>query len=53
MILMGDSASSVDPLSEMVPFLDVIYKFSEENMSSIAPYVINTILNKIAKEKKL
>jgi len=43
MILVGDSASSIDPLSGNGAFQAM-------SMSSIAPYVINTILNK--KENK-
>ncbi len=39
MILVGDSASSIDPLSGNGVFQAM-------SMSSIAPYVINTILNK-------
>ena len=43
MILVGDSASSIDPLSGNGAFQTM-------SMSSIAPYVVNTILNK--KENK-
>ena len=44
MILIGDSASSVDPLSGNGAFQAM-------SMSSIAPYVINTILNKSKEEQ--
>lgn len=46
MILVGDSASSVDPLSGNGAFQAM-------SMSSIAPYVINTILNKSEVEQKV
>ncbi|MGE4383857.1 MAG: NAD(P)/FAD-dependent oxidoreductase [Arcobacter sp.] len=46
MILVGDSASSVDPLSGNGAFQAM-------SMSSIAPYVINTILNKSKVEQKV
>lgn len=46
MMLVGDSASSVDPLSGNGAFQAM-------SMSSIAPYVINTILNKSEVEQKV
>ena len=46
MILVGDSASSVDPLSGNGAFQAM-------SMSSIAPYVINTILNKSEVEQNV
>ncbi|PUE67655.1 flavin-dependent monooxygenase QhpG [Arcobacter lacus] len=46
MMLIGDSASSVDPLSGNGAFQAM-------SMSSIAPYVINTILNKNENEQKV
>lgn len=46
MILIGDSASSIDPLSGNGAFQAM-------SMSSIAPYVINTILNKGDSEQKV
>ena len=46
MILIGDSASSIDPLSGNGAFQAM-------SMSSIAPYVINTILNKSEVEQKV
>lgn len=46
MILIGDSASSIDPLSGNGAFQAM-------SMSSIAPYVINTILNKEEIEQKV
>ena len=46
MILIGDSASSIDPLSGNGAFQAM-------SMSSIAPYVINTILNKGEIEQKV
>lgn len=46
MILIGDSASSVDPLSGNGAFQAM-------SMSSIAPYVINTIINKNEIEQKV
>ena len=46
MILIGDSASSIDPLSGNGAFQAM-------SMSSIAPYVINTILNKSEIEQKV
>jgi len=46
MILIGDSASSVDPLSGNGAFQAM-------SMSSIAPFVINTILNKSEAEQKV
>ena len=46
MVLIGDSASSIDPLSGNGTFQAM-------SMSSIAPFVINTILNKSKKEQKV
>ncbi|MCT7609522.1 tryptophan 7-halogenase [Aliarcobacter butzleri] len=46
MMLIGDSASSVDPLSGNGAFQAM-------SMSSIAPFVINTILNKSEIEQKV
>lgn len=46
MILIGDSASSIDPLSGNGAFQAM-------SMSSIAPYVVNTILNKNDIEQKV
>ncbi|MCT7908301.1 tryptophan 7-halogenase [Arcobacter lacus] len=46
MMLIGDSASSIDPLSGNGAFQAM-------SMSSIAPYVINTILNKNENEQKV
>ena len=46
MMLIGDSASSIDPLSGNGAFQAM-------SMSSIAPFVINTILNKEAYEQKV
>lgn len=46
MILIGDSASSIDPLSGNGAFQAM-------SMSSIAPFVINTILNKSEIEQKV
>ncbi len=46
MMLVGDSASSVDPLSGNGAFQAM-------SMSSIAPYVINTILNKSEVEQNV
>ena len=46
MMLIGDSASSIDPLSGNGAFQAM-------SMSSIAPYVINTILNKNEIEQKV
>lgn len=46
MILIGDSASSIDPLSGNGAFQAM-------SMSSISPYVINTILNKNEIEQKI
>ena len=46
MILVGDSASSIDPLSGNGAFQAM-------SMSSIAPFVINTILNKSEVEQKV
>lgn len=46
MMLIGDSASSIDPLSGNGAFQAM-------SMSSIAPYVINTILNKDKKESNV
>jgi len=46
MILIGDSASSIDPLSGNGAFQAM-------SMSSIAPYVINTIINKSEIEQKV
>lgn len=46
MILIGDSASSIDPLSGNGAFQAM-------SMSSIAPYVINTIINKNEIEQKV
>ena len=45
-MLIGDSASSIDPLSGNGAFQAM-------SMSSIAPYVINTILNKSEVEQKV
>ncbi|MCT7910789.1 tryptophan 7-halogenase [Arcobacter lacus] len=46
MMLIGDSASSIDPLSGNGAFQAM-------SMSSIAPFVINTILNKNENEQKV
>lgn len=46
MMLVGDSASSIDPLSGNGAFQAM-------SMSSITPYVINTILNKSETEQKV